>query len=272
MQYGSEIWGLSEAAQYCERLHTYALKKFLSVNIRTPNDLVYTELNRYPITINSVVNTVRFWLRITSMDSARIPFKSYLMLKHLDERDKKTWVTNIRLCLFQNGFGYVWENQSVGNIKEFLNVFKRRLIDCRWQQCNDHMQNSERFEMYNTYRSFLETPEYLKLNINKELKYIMCKFRFGVSDIALHSLRYSKSTQNDLLCPMCKNCTEDEVHFVLSCPYLYELRKDYISEKYYRFPNRFRLSLLLASRNEEIVRKLCIFLYKAFKLRSIVMS
>jgi hypothetical protein len=51
MQYGAEIWGLDKAAQHCEKVHLFALKKFLHVELRTPNDLVYKELNRYPVTI-----------------------------------------------------------------------------------------------------------------------------------------------------------------------------------------------------------------------------
>ena len=41
VQYGSELWGLNKAAIECESIHTFALKKYLGVNRRTPNDLVY---------------------------------------------------------------------------------------------------------------------------------------------------------------------------------------------------------------------------------------
>ena len=75
MLYGSEIWGLDKAAQYCEKIHLYALKKFLSVDLRTPNDLVYSELNRHPITINSVVNCIRYWFKLLEMEDHRLPPK-----------------------------------------------------------------------------------------------------------------------------------------------------------------------------------------------------
>lgn len=39
--YGAELWGLDKAADYCEKTHLFALKKFLGVDQRTPNDLVY---------------------------------------------------------------------------------------------------------------------------------------------------------------------------------------------------------------------------------------
>ena len=95
----------------------------------------------------------------------------------------------------------------------------------------------------------------------------MSKFRFGISNIKTHYFRFRSCVSNDLLCPMCKMCTEDELHFVLCCPFLNSLRKEYIAEKYYRYPSRFRLSILFTSKNEIVIRKLCIFLYKGFKLR-----
>ena len=33
-----------------------------------------------------------------------------------------------------NGFGHVWVFRSVGNVPQFLDLFKQRLIDCYTQQ------------------------------------------------------------------------------------------------------------------------------------------
>ena len=79
-------------------------------------------MNRYPITINYVVSCVRYWLKLTQMDVGRLPKKAYLMLYNLDARGKTTWAPNVRVCLFQYGFGYVWLNQGVGGVNEFLQV------------------------------------------------------------------------------------------------------------------------------------------------------
>jgi hypothetical protein len=56
------------------------------------------------------------------MEEDRLPKKAYFMLRKLDDRGKVNWVTNVRLCLYQYGFGFVWVNQGVGGVKEFLNV------------------------------------------------------------------------------------------------------------------------------------------------------
>jgi len=275
MQYGSEIWGLNKAAKYCENVHLYGMKKLLGVNKRTPNDLVYYELNRYPVTISFSVNCVRYWLKLIHMQYERLPKKAYLLMHDLDSKGKYAynWVSQVRQFLFQHGFGEVWLSQGVGDIKVFLHVLKQRLIDCRWQICNTNFNDSERYSMFRTFaHSSHDVPMYLLLNINAHLKNIMTKFRFGVSDIATHHYRYRFSLPDDLRCPLCKNATENELHFVLCCPFFNNLRHDLIPLKFHRNPNAFRLSLLLASTQENTVKNLCVYLYKAFKARDIALS
>eukprot|EP00745_Piridium_sociabile_P027161 TRINITY_DN43758_c0_g1_i14.p1 TRINITY_DN43758_c0_g1~~TRINITY_DN43758_c0_g1_i14.p1 ORF type:complete len:153 (+),score=18.06 TRINITY_DN43758_c0_g1_i14:45-461(+) len=43
-QYGAELWGLDKAAHHCEKVHLFALKRFLAVEMRTPNQFVYLSL------------------------------------------------------------------------------------------------------------------------------------------------------------------------------------------------------------------------------------
>lgn len=49
--YGAELWGLDKAATHIEKVHLYALKRFLGVHYKTPNDLVYGEKGRHPMYI-----------------------------------------------------------------------------------------------------------------------------------------------------------------------------------------------------------------------------
>ena len=49
-QYGPEVQGLGTAAVNCEKkVHLFALKKFLGVEMRTPNNLVYGKDKQIPV-------------------------------------------------------------------------------------------------------------------------------------------------------------------------------------------------------------------------------
>ena len=75
------------------------------------------------------------------MQNDRLPKKAYLMMYDYDLKGKTAfnWITKVRMFLSQNGFGYVWANQGVGDVKGFLHALKERLIDCRWQNCDKHV-------------------------------------------------------------------------------------------------------------------------------------
>lgn len=120
--------------------------------------------------------------------------------------------------------------------------------------------------------SYESVPAYFSLNVNRQLKYIMAKFRFGISEINTHAFRYKPVNENDLLCPVCHLQVENEAHFVLSCPFYNHLRQDFIPEKYVLNCNSFRFNMLMSSQNSHIAKNLCLYLYKAFKLRKIAVS
>ena len=49
------------------------------------------------------------------------------MLKCYAEAGVFNWASNIRKLLYMNGFGYIWESESVDNENQFLALFTRRL-------------------------------------------------------------------------------------------------------------------------------------------------
>jgi hypothetical protein len=203
------------------------------------------------------------------MGESRLPKKAYNMLCVLDTRGKVNWVTKVRVKLYESGFGHVWVNQGVGNISGFIRMLRARLIDCRWQNWSSHIQDSDRFYVYKQFNSLHCVPTYLSMNIDKYLKSIMTKFRFGISDIAAHYLRYRQHCDRDLICPLCKKAQETEVHFVLCCPALVDLRNDFIPRKFHSQAYLFKLILLMASCQEEVVKRFTIYLHKAFRIRSL---
>ena len=233
---------------------------------------MYGELSRYPLTTVSAINCIRYWLKLTRMNDNRIPKKAYLMLHELDRKGKHTWVSNIRLFLFKHVFGYVWMNQGVEGMSLFLRVLKSRLIDCSWQRWQEHVENSERFSMYRSFGLSHNMHQYIRQDMDRHLKCVMTKFRFGISNLTVHFYRYRSHTVRDLICPMCKESIENEVHFVLCCPFLLELRRKLIPPKFFSNPSAFRFTLLMSRKNDNIIKNLSIYLYNAFKIREIAIS
>ena len=115
LNYGSEVWGLDADHTPIERVHLFALKRFLNTSLPTLNIMVYGETGRYTLFVNIYVKCIKLGLRILKMPPCRLPFKAYKMLLHLHERNKRTWASFVCYVLYRYDFGDVWVNQGVGD-------------------------------------------------------------------------------------------------------------------------------------------------------------
>ena len=158
------------------------------------------------------------------MEASKVPNTDYRMLYVLDERGKRNWASSVRCKLYQYGFGFVWLNQGAEKRNQFLHVFRERSVVCRWQEWHSHVETSDRFNIYRTFCTIHDTKTYLKMNIDRHLKFIMTRFRLGISDIAVHHCQYKRHTDKDLICPLCRVAHETELYSVLCYPVLRTLR------------------------------------------------
>ena len=66
------------------------------------------------------------------------------------------------------------------------------------------------------------------MNMDRHLKRIMSKFRFGVSELSVYYYQYRNYIEKDLKCPLYKETKKDELHFTLRCPMSDDIRKQFI--------------------------------------------
>ena len=192
------------------------------------------------------------------------------MLLTLHNQDKKTWASSVCFLLYRYGFGHVWQNQGVGNINQFLSIFKARLKDCYQQEWHFELQSRSRFSFYNTFKSTLSLTPYLVSAKCVSTRSALTRMRLGVSPLRPHRLRYTVNIPTiNMNCPFCPDVRETEIHFLLICPKYQELRERYIPRKFWIRPSSFALAILLANENTTIVSNLSTFVYKAFQTRCV---
>ena len=68
-------------------------------------------------------------------------------------------------------------------------------------------------------------------------------------------------------CRFCPNCIEDEYHFLLVCKQYEDLRYDYLPNKYFERPNLHKLTILMSSKKEALIKNIALYIYYA-NLRS----
>jgi hypothetical protein len=111
--YASEIWGYLHL-HAIETVHMFACKRFLNVNIKTPNIMVYGDLGRFPLYIDSTLYVVRYWFKLQKMALDRIPKQVYIMLlnrfqgRDRDTSERHNWAYAVKRCFDTHGFSHVW--------------------------------------------------------------------------------------------------------------------------------------------------------------------
>ena len=194
-----------------------ACRKYLGVPIRTQNKMVYGESGRCPLFVASYVRCVKYWFRFLQMEHTRLPNQAYRMLISLDENGKNCWVTGIREVLCKTGFYFVWIQQGVGDVKSFLCVFKRRLLDTFTQEWTADIRDKERYVTYCCFKKLFEAERYLSDIDIYCFRVALAQLRLRVLPINNNMYKYSDS-------PINRNIVENEDHFLLVCP-LYRFKK-----------------------------------------------
>ena len=60
--------GLKEVPEI-ERVHVFALERYLNIASQTPNTMVYGETGRYPLFVTTAIKAVKYWLLVVMMPS-----------------------------------------------------------------------------------------------------------------------------------------------------------------------------------------------------------
>jgi hypothetical protein len=226
--YSAEVWGLN-ILEHIEKVHMLACKRFLGVPARTPNKMVYGDLGRYPLYVNSYVSCLRFWFKLLDMKFERLPYKAYQMLLELDRTGKKCWASKVREIFCLTGFNFVWLQQGVGDVKAFLIVFKQRLIDMFIQEWTGTIRDRNRYDIYRTFKTVFEKEKYILDMDTYCFRVAVTQLRFNVLPLNNNMHRYCESDHKKF-CPFCNDQNENEQHFLFTCPVFEDLRIKFLKE------------------------------------------
>ena len=259
--YGAEVWG-GKPQDCVEVPHTMACKKYLGIKAKTPNCLVYGELARFPLHINSKLRAISYWLKILDMEETRLPKLAYY--RELRE-DRKTlsWCNEIKSILDETGFSNVWTLQNPNIVPNFQKALKRRLIDIFIQEWMAKCNSSNRCHYYRQIKlEFVREPYIDNITIAK-FKFAFARLRVGANALKINNIHIEQIP--DTNCPFCQS-EENIIHFITSCPIYKEIREKYLN-KYLPNVRSNYLNYWLATADIEMTRSVAMFAHHGLQLR-----
>ena len=142
------------------------------------------------------------------------------------------------------------------------------MIDCFMQELNGKLENSDRFNVYRSFKDLLQAEKYLVDIAIPKFRFSFTKFRLGINDLRPNKNYYYKDKGVD--CPFCDEI-ENEIHFLLRCPKYAHLREKYINK---HFKNSYNppLPFLLQNDDKYVTRDVAMFVHYAFCFREEMIS
>jgi hypothetical protein len=122
-------------------------KRVLSVRSSTPNLLVYAEMGRFPLELQTQIKIICLWNKLVSNEyklSANI--YQILLPLHSSGNNKFRWIYYAKSILDDTGFRNIWNSQQ--NIIICLTTVKERLQDHFIHKCFSDIDNASGGELY----------------------------------------------------------------------------------------------------------------------------
>ena len=136
----------------------------------------------------------------------------------------KNWSFEIKQVMNNICLSDQFESKSVINLSkvdEHLNVYYAR----KWQE---DVQHVPKLRTYRVFKTEFKTEEYVKLNMYKNERSIMCQFRSGVLPLRIETGRFISDALKQRLCRFCNtDAVEDEKHLLFECALYNNLRTTY---------------------------------------------
>ena len=238
------------------------MKYILGVNRGAVNLAVFSELGLFPISIDALKLSIRFWFHLVNADEDSLVSKAYKYNCKL----KNCFADKLKLFLEKLGFIHIWDNQNtfsknrlsfsiVNLLKEhFINYWKKGLY------LDENKPNGNKLRTYRELKSDFVLEDFLLLDIQKNILSNFVKLRISNSNLLIEQGRHQNILLDNRLCPMCNLEVEDEFHFVINCEKLKSSRNNLYSKLIDVVPDfrnksdRDKFNFILSSNDYDIMK------------------
>ena len=250
-----------------ERLNVKLCKYLLGVHKKSTNNAVRGELGRYPLLINVLENSVRYYTRILNASS-----DSLVKLSCSDREIclyEKSWISII--SKLRATFGQ--------------NTMKAHMLDLykeNWESLMNSFSNDpdSKLRTYAKYKKYFCTENYV-LQFPQSIRRNLTKLRISAHTLAIETGRYTKPLKTPIVKRTCFHCNqiEDEFHLIFNCE-LYAAERSKLSEtlqecttlNVYPSIDAFNSIMSCLNGDAEVGRAVCDYINSCFTIRSQALS
>ena len=277
LTYCSDYWGcLQPKNNPVEKVHLMFCKNLLGVRKQTNTEGVLQEIGMAPLTLFAIKSVVKNWERIKQNKANSI------LIASINEAHEENlpWVSNIRHIFSSNGMLHEYlqkinetEEVKYGPLAEKL---YKRLIDQFNQTSFGLINQGSKMKTLNLVKKIPGREPYLTEVVNSNHRVAMTKLRLSAHNLEIETGRYSQTNAEERLCTYClysgQRVIEDEVHFLVRCPMVQEIRVMHMPPQILQDPlldDTEKFTMVMSPNETNDIKQAAKFIYEAFKDREI---
>ncbi|KAK6191131.1 hypothetical protein SNE40_002872 [Patella caerulea] len=242
--YGAAIWGTSEHSAI-NNVRTRACKLFLGLPKRSSNVAAYGDVGWITSKTKQALEVFRWWHKLKKSDPDRLVFKVHQWSSRISKSWEKRVLTLAKTFNVSDEIAQAHTNcSSKLFIKSmFTKVFNYDEFVWFSKLWNDRQNvlNGNKLRTYRLFKKDLYPEFYVTCALTRQQRSAIAKLRCGVLPLAIETGRYCKPPIPliDRICPLCNIEIENEIHFLINCEFLDDIR--------YKLLNAFNFDDLINS-------------------------
>ena len=217
--YGSDFWGCLKTPKNnpVENLHMQFCRQILGVQKNTSNNGVLLELGRTPLMLEAQRLSLKNWDRIKNEKGNILVTKSYQNAR----TNKLDWNQTVCDLLSKYGMHYRIEDSQ----SDLGNAFSGKAKDIFHQEAFAQISDPKsKLRTYALIKENIGRESYLKDVRNTKHRQMLTKLRLSNHQLMIECGRHKKIPKEERLCEICHDGIEDEIHFMIKCKPLQQLR------------------------------------------------
>ena len=227
LSYCSAIWGLTNYSKI-NTVQNKACRYFLgtgknAANLATRGDMGWTDCY-----VNQRIECCRLFSKLVNTSDDRF----VKIIFNWSKSHGRCWEKRFLKSMQELGLVDLFERNYI-DVGNTIKIIKTVLIDKdkeKWKSDvfnDDGHINGNKLRTYRLYKSHLQTETYVKLPLQRDHRRILAMFRCGNLPLHIETGRFAnpKIPVEQRTCFHCPQSVENELHFLIECPFYDDLRR-----------------------------------------------
>jgi hypothetical protein len=203
-----------------EKLHMKWAKYILGVNSKSTNIAVTAEIGQYPLMIDIICTTVKYWARMSEIRTDSLLHDCYKSNIQSARNGEKCWISFIENIANKTDFhSELNTKKAVKKTRLYLeNTFEQQFHKDLYNDTRSHDEGNK-LRTYRTFKDSIIQEEYLTEIKNRKIRQNITKLRISAHNLKIETGRHTrpKTILENRTCDFCPDKIDNEFHLISQC-------------------------------------------------------